>query len=75
MTSLQRLRTSCAILLFAALALSGCMRVEIENPDNGTFIEDPTVIVSGNVYSIVPNTIELDVADMYLEVNGSQYRV
>ncbi len=71
MTNLQRLRTSCSILLFTALALTGCMRVEIENPDNGTFIEDPTVIVSGNVYSIVPNTVQLNVADMYLEVNGS----
>lgn len=71
MINVQRLGKPCSILLLTALALGGCMRVEIENPDNGTFIDQPTVTVSGNVYSIVPNTVELDPADMYLEINGS----
>lgn len=52
-------------------ALTGCMRVEIDDPKNGEFIEQPTVTVSGNVFSITPEDFPLDVADVTLEINGS----
>ena len=69
MNSLKKLLTP---VLFVATALAtGCMRVDIENPENGEFINQPTVTVSGNLFSTTPEDFPLDVDDMVLEINGS----
>lgn len=57
--------------ILTSLTMAGCMRVEIEDPDNGTFIEESTVTVSGNVFSIAPEDAPLNVEDMTLEINGA----
>ncbi len=51
--------------------VTGCMRVEIDDPVDGEFIEEPTVTVSGNVFSTTPDDFPLDVEDLALEINGS----
>ena len=67
--SLSRFLTSVVIITSALSA--GCMRVEIDDPVNGEFIEEPTVTVSGNVFSTTPEDFPLNVEDMTLEINGS----
>jgi hypothetical protein len=67
--SSPRFFTTLAIL--ACTVIAGCMRVEIDDPENGAFIEEPTVTVSGNVFSITPDDFPLNVADMTLEINGA----
>jgi hypothetical protein len=69
MNSFSKFLTSAVIITSAAI--TGCMRVEIDDPVNGAFIEEPTVTVSGNVFSTTPDDFPLDVADMTLEINGS----
>jgi hypothetical protein len=67
--SLTRFLAAGVIISWAVLA--GCMRVEIEDPVNGTFIDQPTVTVNGNVFSTAPEDFPVDVADLTLEINGS----
>ena len=69
MNSLTRLLTP--VVFFATALTAGCMRVDIENPENGEFIDQPTVTVSGNLFSTTPEDFPLDVDDMVLEINGS----
>jgi hypothetical protein len=69
MNSFSKFLTSAVIITSAAI--TGCMRVEIDDLVNGAFIEEPTVTVSGNVFSATPDDFPLDVADMILEINGS----
>jgi hypothetical protein len=57
--------------IISSAVLTGCMRVEIDDPANGVFVEEPTVTVSGNVFSIAPEDFPLDVGEMTLEINGS----
>jgi hypothetical protein len=67
--SLPRFLTSAAIITSALI--TGCMRVEIDDPIDGEFIETPTVTVSGNVFSTTPDDFPLNVEDMTLEINGA----
>lgn len=69
--TLSSTRFLTAMAILASTIITGCMRVEIDDPVNGAFIEEPTVTVSGNVFSITPDDYPLDVADMTLEINGS----
>ncbi|MCB1688477.1 MAG: hypothetical protein KDI33_08330 [Halioglobus sp.] len=68
-SSLPKFLTSAVIITSAVI--TGCMRVEVDDPVNGEFIEAPTVTVSGNVFSTTPDDFPLNVADMTLEINGS----
>lgn len=52
-------------------ALAGCSRVEIEDPDNGTFVNATTMNVSGNVFSTNEQEYPVDVSDLTLEINGA----
>ena len=64
-----RFFTTLAVL--ACTVTAGCMRVEIDDPENGAFIEESTVTVTGNVFSITPDDFPLNVDDMTLEINGT----
>lgn len=64
-------RKLASIFVIASLTLAGCMRVEITDPANGSFTEESTVTVSGNVFSIAPENAPLDINDLTLEINGS----
>ncbi|CAA0078475.1 Uncharacterised protein [Halioglobus japonicus] len=68
-SNLPKFLTSAALI--TSVLITGCMRVEIDNPIDGEFIEEPTVTVSGNVFSTTPDDFPLNVEDMTLEINGS----
>jgi len=72
MTKFKQLSQRLSILaLLIASTIVGCGRVEIDDPVNGDFIDQPTVNVSGNIFSIDPVEYPIDVADLALEINGS----
>ena len=48
MSNLSRVVT---LLALAVMGMTGCMRVEIEDPENGSFLDEPTTVVSGNVFN------------------------
>ena len=56
--------------ILASGLILGCSRVVITDPSNGTFIDDATVNVSGNVFSTDPVENPVDVSNLSLEING-----
>ncbi|MFT4520419.1 MAG: hypothetical protein ACI9JM_002822 [Halioglobus sp.] len=58
-------------LIVASAAFVGCARVVIDDPDNGEFVNDTVVNVTGNVFSTKPEERPIVVADLLLEINGA----
>lgn len=67
MSSLSRVLT---VLAIVASGVVGCDRVVIDDPTNGTFTNDSTVTISGNVFSTEPADFPLNLAETSLEING-----
>jgi hypothetical protein len=59
------------IVALACTVIFGCGRVQIDEPVNGTFVSDPTINVSGNVFSSAPEIAPIDIADLQLTINGA----
>ena len=72
MSNLSRVVT---LLALVVMGMTGCMRVEVEDPENGSFLDEPTTVVSGNVFSTNPNQSPVDVADLSLEINGANVAI
>lgn len=59
------------LVVMASVLLFGCTRVELDNPENGTFTTDTSLAVDGHVFSLHPTDPTIDVADLTLKVNGA----
>lgn len=64
-------RVATALLVMASVSIVGCARVEIDNPENGTFTTDSSLTVNGHIFSVNPNDPTINVANLMLEVNGA----
>lgn len=66
--NLPRLLTTLVVATSALVV--GCSRVELENPVNGSFVEDQSITVSGDIYSLAPEEAPIVVENMALTING-----
>ncbi|GAB5451286.1 MAG: hypothetical protein Hals2KO_16140 [Halioglobus sp.] len=60
-----------AMTALVGVFLAGCSRVAIDDPQNGAFVEDQSITISGNIFSLAPEEAPIDVAVMSLNINGA----
>lgn len=59
-----------AVLVIVASGAVGCARVVIDDPANGSFINDTSTTISGQIFSTDPEGNPIDILDTSLEING-----